>query len=293
VFTSITLQLKRIYSGEMNITAWTEPNLARSLAAVEANKEADYIVGWVDCTNGGRGAGRGQLHRAEYLKASEDPRPDETLRVDKQVLPEKFFGLVPKGLLPAFMAPFTNNYGTALVNTAKYVANSSIGNGHTYRQSMVGFNFLLDYIPNWERIYGGGGLIQHQSFIPKENAEQAYTEILRHSQKRGLPSYLGVLKRHRPDRFLLTHAVDGYSLALDFRVTPRNHKRLTAMTADLDKIVIQAGGRFYFAKDSTLHADTVRSYLGEETIAAFEKLKTKADPDNLLQTDLYRRCFAG
>ena len=34
--------------------------------------------------------------------------------------------------------------------------------------------------------------------------------------------YLGVLKRHRPYPFLMTHAVDGYSLALDFKVTKRN-----------------------------------------------------------------------
>jgi len=31
--------------------------------------------------------------------------------------------------------------------------------------------------------------------------------------------YLGVFQRHRPDDFLMTHAVDGYSLALEFKVT--------------------------------------------------------------------------
>jgi hypothetical protein len=27
--------------------------------------------------------------------------------------------------------------------------------------------------------------------------------------------YLGVLKRHRPDPFLMTHAVDGFSMAME------------------------------------------------------------------------------
>lgn len=292
IFTSITLQLKKIYSGDMRVTAWTEPNLQEMLKAVDANKDADYVVGWVDCTVGGGGLGRGQVHRAEYPKEGEDRHAEKSLRVDHQVLPTKFFGLVPKELLPVFMAPFTNNFGTWAVNQAKYIANSTIGIGHAYQQPLVGFNFLLDYIPNWERIYGGGGLIQHQSFLPKENAGHAHLEMLRLCRKRGLPSYLGVLKRHRPDKFLFSHAVDGYSLALDFRVTRDNHRRLTKMVAELDEIVLQAGGRFYFAKDSTLSAETVQRYLGKETISKFKKLKAEVDPDNLLQSDLYRRCFA-
>jgi len=291
VFTSITLQLKKIYSGDMNVTAWTQPNFSAMLQSVDENKEADYIVGWVDCTAGGRGLGRGQVHRAKYLKIGEDAETRTTLDPDHQHLPAKFFGLVPKAILPQFMAPFTNNLGTWAVNTAKYFANTAVGNHTTYRQSLVGFNFLLDYIPNWERIYGGGGLIQHQSFIPAQRAAETFTEMLRLCQRRGLPSYLGVLKRHRPDKFLLSHAVDGFSLALDFRVTRNNRMRLLALAAELDALVLQAGGRFYFAKDSTLNAQTVESYLGKDVIAKFKKLKAEADPDNLLQTDLYRRCF--
>lgn len=291
IFTSITLQLKKIYSGDMRVTAWTQPNLQEMLTTVDENKDADYVVGWVDCMVGGGGLGRGQVHRAEYLKEGEDQHAKKSFRVDHQVLPNKFFGLVPKELLPLFMAPFTNNLGTWAVNHAKYIANSTIGNGHSYQQPLVGFNFLLDYIPNWERIYGGGGLIQYQSFLPKESAGAAYLDMLRLCQKSGLPSYLGVLKRHRPDKFLFSHAVDGYSLALDFRVTRGNHKRLTKMVAELDQIVLQASGRFYFAKDSTLNAETVEHYLGKETITKFKKLKTEVDPDNLLQSDLYRRCF--
>ena len=86
------------------------------------------------------------------------------------------------------------------------------------------FHFLLDYIPNWELSYGRGGLIEYQSFVPKETAEAAWTEMLKLSLKRGLPSYLGVTKRHRPDQFLLTYAVDGFSLAMDFKVTKGNRE---------------------------------------------------------------------
>ena len=63
------------------------------------------------------------------------------------------------------------------------------------------------------------------------------------------------------------------------------------LTQELDEIVLAAGGRFYFAKDSTLRPEVARAYLGDERIAAFHELKRRCDPDNLLQTDLWRRVF--
>ena len=111
--------------------------------------------------------------------------------------------------------------------------------------------------------YGRGGLIQYQSFLPKETAEDAWREMLSMSLKRGIPSYLGVTKRHRPDKFLLTHAVDGFSLALDFKVTDRNRTSLSQMLKEFDRIVVEAGGRFYFAKNSETSAETARKFLGD------------------------------
>jgi FAD/FMN-containing dehydrogenase len=149
----------------------------------------------------------------------------------------------------------------------------------------------VDYVPNWELSVGRGGLIQYQSFLPKETAEEAWREMLSMSLKRGLPSYLGVTKRHRPDKFLLTHALDGFSLAMDFKVTNNNRKRLSSMLQEFDKLVLQAGGRFYFAKNSETTAETAKQFFGEDTIAKFKKLKKRCDPNGLLESDLYRRIF--
>ncbi|MCW5875463.1 MAG: FAD-binding oxidoreductase [Anaerolineales bacterium] len=292
VFTSITLQLKSIESGRVEVHAWAEPNLERMLVAIDQHKDSDYVVGWVDCTARGRALGRGQIHTARYLHGGEDPAAEDSLRVDAQVLPPRLLGLLPRSWLPRLMAPFMSNLGAWAVNTAKYVASRTISHRKTYRQSLVEFNFLLDYIPNWERSYGRGGLIQYQSFIPKRAAAEAFGEMLRLCQGAGLPSYLGVLKRHRSDDFLLSHAVDGFSLALDFRVTARNRARLAALTAQLDEVVLGAGGRFYFAKDSTLRPGSAQRFLGRKALGEFRKLKAKADPHNVLQSDLYRRLLS-
>jgi len=60
VFTSITLKMKKIYSGNLEVKAWTEPNLKKMLEATDRFREEDYIVGWVDSTARGRGLGRGR-----------------------------------------------------------------------------------------------------------------------------------------------------------------------------------------------------------------------------------------
>jgi decaprenylphospho-beta-D-ribofuranose 2-oxidase len=55
--------------------------------------------------------------------------------------------------------------------------------------------------------------------------------------------------------------------------------------------VLDAVGRFYFAKNSETTPETAARFLGEETLAKFRALKKRCDPNNLLESDLYRRAF--
>jgi decaprenylphospho-beta-D-ribofuranose 2-oxidase len=289
VFTSITLQMKKIQSGLLQVQAFPVRSLDEHLKALmDGAPQHDYIVGWLDTMNAGKSLGRGQIHAADYLHDNEDPNPQETMELKYQVLPPYIFGVFPKSILYLFMRPFSNNLGWWGVSTAKYIASLR---KHTFRQPHAAFHFLLDYVPNWELSYGAGGLIQYQSFLPKETAKDAWLEILTMSLKRGLPSYLGVTKRHRPDDFLISHSVDGFSLAMDFKVTRSNRSKLAAMLQEFDQIVLGAGGRFYFAKNSETTPETARRFLGDETVERFRALKKRTDPDNILGSDLYRRVF--
>jgi len=74
-------------------------------------------------------------------------------------------------------------------------------------------------------------------------------------------------------------------------VTDRNRARLNEMLQEFDQIVLEAGGRFYFAKNSETTHETTARFLGAETMARFKKLKKRTDPDGLLESDLYRRIF--
>ncbi|NUQ86364.1 MAG: FAD-binding oxidoreductase [Anaerolineales bacterium] len=289
VFTTVTMKMKHIHSGLISVDAWHVKNLKHQLnSLLEHAPDHDYIVGWLDTTAKGKSLGRGQIHAANNLKEGEDPNAQETMKLSHQHLPDRLFGVMPKKLLHYLMNPFLNNLGVWAINTGKYI---SALRDHTFRQSHAEYHFLLDYVPDWERSFGRGGLIQYQSFLPKETAEEAWREMLELSHRRGLPSYLGVTKRHRPDKFLLTHAVDGFSLAMDFKVTDKNRARLHALLQEFDRIVLSGGGRFYFAKNSETSAETTRAFLGDEVVAKFKKLKKRCDPNGLLESDLYRRIF--
>ena len=290
-FTALTLQMTRVYSGKLTVTALPAYNLAEMIDYFEANVDsADYLVGWVDAFARGKRLGRGEIHKANYLLPGADPFPQQSLRLDKQHLPDTIMGIIPKSITWMGLRPLANNWGMRLINFARFQMASLKGEVR-YEQPHAAFHFLLDYVPNWKRAYGDGGLIQYQCFIPTEKALETFTAIFQLNQQMGLPNYLSVLKKHKTDPFLLSHGVDGYSMAMDFKVTPRNRAKLVAMARQMDEIVLRAGGRFYFAKDSTLRSEIVQAFLGEQTVAQLNTLKQAYDPAGVVESNLWRRLF--
>ena len=294
-FSRIRLETKRIYSGELEVKGVSTHNLREMMDYFEeAKAEADYLVGWIDCFGADENIGRGLIHHARYLAEGVDPEPQKTLQVAYQELPGMIMGVFPKGEVWRILRLFNTDLGMRLVNYVKHQSGRLEGMSGWYRQSHAGFNFLLDYVPNWKFAYGRRerrGLIQYQSFLPAETAHDAYREILRHCQRRGHVSYLGVFKRHRPDPFWMTHSQDGWSLALDFKVTPSNRESLWKTCDELTRIVLEAGGKFYFAKDLVIGYQTMMQMFPSERREAFLAMKRALDPEELLQTDLWRRVF--
>ena len=290
-FVRIRLQMKRVDSGVLRVRASSASSMEGMFESSERRvPNADYLVGWVDCTAGGRGLGRGGIHEANYVPREEDPVGPRSVQLDRQGLPTSVLG-VPKQWLPLFARPFVNNLGIRLINAGKYHLSRIRDRDRPFYQSHVSFAFLLDYIPGWESAYGREGLIQFQVFAPTAVAPRVFRQVIERSRSRGLPSYLGVMKRHRPDPFLLSHALDGYSLALDYPVRSAHAARQAQLFRELIDLVLENGGKFYFAKDSLISADdTLRAY-GSPALQRFFELKQRLDPASLLESELSRRVF--
>ncbi|HEV3312235.1 MAG TPA: FAD-binding protein, partial [Chloroflexota bacterium] len=107
------------------------------------------------------------------------------------------------------------------------------------------------------------------------------------------PPFLAVLKRHRPDSFLLSEGVDGFSLSMDYHPGQSGRVNLEAALSRLtDEVVLPAGGRFYLAKDSVLTPEQMHRSFGIDAVDSFLSLKRRLDPGEIFQSDMYRRLFA-
>jgi FAD/FMN-containing dehydrogenase len=100
-------------------------------------------------------------------------------------------------------------------------------------------------------MYGPNGFLQYQCVVPPADAERVVAELLQRIRRRGAGSFLAVLKQFgdRPAAGMLSFPRGGATLALDF---PNTGARVHALFESLDRIVLDAGGRLYPAKDARM-----------------------------------------
>jgi len=244
----VTLALRRVHSGFLEVEVETTDSLPATFDALDRGaREADYTVAWVDCL--GRSAGRGVLHHAWYLPPDHE-LAGEGMNPETQRLPGRIAGILPRRHAWRALRPLSNDVGIRLLNTGRYYS-ARLRGTRRYTQTHAAFHFLLDYVPGWKRAYGAGGLLQYQLFVPATGAREAFAQALHEQRRLGVPSYLGVLKRHTHEDGAAPYSVDGYSLALDFPVgRGERYSRLMRLCRALDRLRARYGGRIYAAKDA-------------------------------------------
>ncbi|MBR9765264.1 MAG: FAD-binding oxidoreductase [Rhodobacteraceae bacterium] len=241
-------------------TGWIAQDMrpARDLAEAmaifeEAAADADgptYSVAWFDCLGQGAALGRSLVMLGDHARLEQlTPRR----RARPFVTPEKRRLNVPLDA-PGFAL---NRYTLRAFNGLYYRAGARKAG-----PSLVDWDsyfYPLDAIANWNRIYGRRGFAQFQCVLPLAEARPGLEELLAAISEAGQGSFLAVLKRLGPDTTAHSFPMEGYTLALDFPVTPA----ALALLDRLDKITLDHGGRFYLAKDSRLTAQTLHATLAE------------------------------
>ncbi len=79
---------------------------------------------------------------------------------------------------------------------------------------------------------------------------------------------------------------------MDVKVDEARRGSLLEHCHGLTELVLAAGGKFYFAKDSVLRAGDAQRFLPSDRMDAFKALKRELDPEGLFTTDLMRRVFS-
>lgn len=286
IIVRVKLRLKRITTGNLKVLPISTGNWAEQFEAFENYSDSDYMVSWIDCFAKGSSAGRGLFHAAWHVKSETLVR--STLLPSYQTLPDTILGFWPKSTVWRILKFFNTNLGMKFLNGCKYRMALWKGNRVPYQESLVAYSFLLDYVPRWQESYGARGFLQYQCFLPSLPARAVFPKLIEMQHQAGLISYLGVMKRHRPDKFLFSHAVDGYSLALDFKI-PKDSERLIRLCHQMNDFVLEHGGKFYLAKDSTMRKQDFIQSVGQDAIEQMRTSKLQLDPDSILTSALAQR----
>lgn len=194
----------------------------------------EHTVSWIDCVAGGSSLGRGIFSGGNWsATGGYVPHREE-----------------PKKKMPVDAPGFALNSLTVSAHNAFRHGVKSIGAGG-YHQHYEPFWYPLDAIADWNKLYGRRGFYQYQCLIPPATARAAIPELLKLIVKSGEASFLAVLKDmgQKPSVGLMSFPAEGTTLALDF---PNAGERTLRLMADLDRVVAEAGGRLYPAKDGRI-----------------------------------------
>lgn len=150
-------------------------------------------------------------------------------------------------------------------------------------QNLTQFYQPLDLIGEWNRGYGPKGFLQYQFVVPTE-AVEPFKEIIRDIQRSGHYSALNVFKLFgEGNRAPLSYPMPGWNVCVDFPIK----KGLGAFLDELDKRVMEFGGRLYLAKESRTSAENFhRMYPGLE---GWLRTRREIDPTGVFASDMSRR----
>lgn len=272
VVTSVTLRLMRIETDQVLVDTQRFNDLDAVMNEMASgDDDYRYSVAWVDCMSRGARTGRAILTRAHHARTEDLPTP--TLRGPRParlVVPVD----APSGLLnPLSIMAFNELWFRSAPRDQRGEA-----------QSLSTFFHPLDGVRDWNRLYGRRGFVQYQFCVPDDQSATVGRAIARLASSR-LPSFLAVLKRFgAPTPGPLSFPQPGWTLALDLPVGPA---KLPGVLDELDELVLDAGGRVYFAKDARLSPLKVRAMYPD--LDAFLAVKQRVDPEHRLVSDLARR----
>lgn len=268
------LQLKKINSPFFNNRSVKLHNIDELFDKFEEfDDEYLYSVAWIDIVASGSKYGRNVLFLGNYSRFEELPIGLQQKSAMKYV---------EKKISVPFEIPFTtlNKLSVSLFNTAYYAAARSKDEYVHYDK----YFYPLDFILNWNHIYSKSGLIQYQLNVPEDKGKEAIDKVLKKVVAFGGGSFLAVLKKMGDQDGILSFPFKGYTLSMDFPV----RKGIIEMCKELDKIVMEYGGRTYLTKDSILDEKTFKQMyngLWEKWMA----IKVKYDPENKFTSNLARR----
>jgi FAD/FMN-containing dehydrogenase len=205
-----------------------------TLSAASADSH-EYSVAWIDCLASGSARGRGHFTRADHASSVAEERLKAPGR----------------GLVMPLTPPFSlvNKLSLRPFNSLYYWKQPALRKRRT--SHLLSFFYPLDGIREWNRMYGPAGFFQYQCVLPPSVARDGVAALLDEIALSGSGSFLAVLKEfgNQSSPGMLSFPRPGTTLALDF---PNTGAEVLRLLDRLDRIVDEAGGALYPAKDARM-----------------------------------------
>ena len=232
-----------------------------------------YSSAWFDAISAPPRLGRAAISRGSLARLDQLP---EKLQHD----PLKFDAPQLLTLPDVFPNGLANKYTFGPIGELWYRKSG------TYRgkvQNLTQFYHPLDMFGEWNRAYGPAGFLQYQFVVPTAAVDE-FKSIIIDIQGSGHYSFLNVFKLFGPgNEAPLSFPIPGWNVCVDFPIKPG----LNEFVNELDRRVLQFGGRLYTAKDSRTTAETFHAMYPriDEWIA----VRRKVDPNGVFASDMARR----
>jgi len=271
---TVTLQLRRVETTFFTSKSIVARNLEEMMDAIDETESTyRHSVAWIDSLASGNNLGRGVLTVGNEASYSDLP---QKLRKKPLITGDK-----PKVTVPFYLPSFTLNKLTiSALNRVLYFLQSRDKKVAHYDP----FLFPLDAINDWNRGYGKRGFIQYQFVVPEEGGRESVRKIMKAVTESDCKPFLNVLKKFgEASGGILSFPIKGYTFAIDFPITDG----LETFTRELDKMVLDAGGRIYLGKDAFLDREMFEAMYPQ--LDEWLTIKEKYDPHWRFNSDIGRR----
>jgi decaprenylphospho-beta-D-ribofuranose 2-oxidase len=277
VIVDATFRLIPIDTSLMSVETRRIDNLDEIMTRMsEHDDDFRYSVAWIDMLATGRNLGRGVLTNAEHAIVGE-------LDAKHAGAPLVYAGKQLVTVPPVIPAPgVINRLSVAAFNEMWFRKAPRVREGEL--QSIAAYFHPLDLVGDWNRVYGRGGFVQYQFVVPL-GAERTLRTVIERISAAALPIFLTVLKRFGPNNpGPLSFPIEGWTLAID---VPARCGGLSQLLAGFDRLVLDAGGRLYLAKDFQTTPTAVRR--GYPRLDEWLAVRERVDPAGVWASDLSRR----
>ncbi|MBW0274862.1 decaprenylphosphoryl-beta-D-ribose oxidase [Nocardia sp. MH4] len=254
-----------------DVTATLDETIAFHSDGSEGNYE--YSSAWFDAISPLPKLGRAAISRGNLAKLDQLPA-----KLQKD--PLRFNGKTFFTLPDVFPNGLANKYTFGPIGEVWYRKSG------TYRgkvQNLTQFYHPLDMLGEWNRGYGSNGFLQYQFVVPPESVEE-FKRIIIDIQGSGFYSFLNVFKLFGPgNQAPLSFPMEGWNICVDFPIS----RGLNEFVSDLDRRVLEFGGRLYTAKDSRTSAESFHKMYPR--IDEWIKVRRSVDPTGVFMSDMARR----